>query len=223
MQKSDEINELASALAKAQTELENVSKNKKNDFSGWKYADLPAILESIKPVLSSNGLSFSQLVGSVGQQMEITTILMHSSGQYLSSSVAFDVEPKKGNSMAQAAGATLTYFRRYSLTALVGISADDDTDASLAGKGVPLGQSLHAVTKSFVAPPVAPIPSPVCADTINKIEILWQEQYSGAKRDEIMAEWLKALNITGLGQLTEAKAQNLLNKLEDKKKEYARV
>lgn len=120
---------IAKALIKAQTELKNPEKNQQG--YGYKYADLASIIDETKPVLQKHGLVVVQLAktdpdGNVG----VETILLHESGETLKSTLTLPVADMKQMTVTQSAGASLTYARRYALSAILGISADDDTDAS---------------------------------------------------------------------------------------------
>lgn len=115
---------LATALAAAQGQMEGAKKDTANPFHKSKYADLASVWEAIRGPLSANGLSVVQLVteapaGFVG----LTTILLHSSGQQISST--FHMPVKDANN-PQAVGSALTYARRYALSALVGVAPEDD-------------------------------------------------------------------------------------------------
>ena len=127
METSTEINELAAALAKAQGEIENAGKNAKNPHFKSTYADLSEVLNVARPVLSKHGLSIVQMpVSSDDSKIGVITRLMHSSGQYIQSSLDIKVG---GNNPAHAAGSAITYLRRYSAAAFVGI-AQEDKDAN---------------------------------------------------------------------------------------------
>jgi hypothetical protein len=128
MNKSESINELACALSKFQGEIQNVFKGKKG--YGYNYADLGAILEDVRPVLFKHGLSFMQLPGNSGDNVSIESILMHSSGQWISETIQMPVDAGKGMSRAQAIGSVISYARRYSLSSFLGI-AQTDNDASI--------------------------------------------------------------------------------------------
>ena len=130
---SNQIENLASALSKAQAVIENVSKDKKG--FNYKYADLASCLTAAKKPLSDNGLSVSQLVSQDmnGKQILIT-LLIHESGQWLKSIFAVEnVVMKQCNSLQQL-GAGLTYARRYAFSAIVGLSQEDN-DAQSIRKG----------------------------------------------------------------------------------------
>ena len=125
-----EINELAAALAQAQGKFKPVSKTGKNPHLRNEYATLDDIIGAIRGPLSEHGLSFVQLLSSNGDGVtNLKTILLHESGQQLESSVTVAADPDhRGINDLQALGAAITYMKRYSLSAMLGIAADADTD-----------------------------------------------------------------------------------------------
>lgn len=131
MIKSDQLNELATALAKAQSEITFASKDSK--AHAYKYADLGAVIEAVKPSLNKNGLSFAQLIEqSEAGSVTVTTLLLHTSGQYLGSTGSTGIPEMKGCNEAQRAGAAQSYLKRYQLQALTGLPTEDN-DASSDG------------------------------------------------------------------------------------------
>jgi len=128
--KSSEIDKLAEALAKAQSELEGAKKESVNPFFKSSYADLHAVIKSSFPYLSKNGLSVSQGNEIVKGAVCVTTLLMHSSGQWLRSKVKLPLSKVD----AQGVGAAITYGRRYGLSAIVGIAQYDDDGNSISKK-----------------------------------------------------------------------------------------
>ena len=134
MYQSAEIGDLAKALAEAQAVLEPASKNASNPMLRNKYADLASCYEAIRGVLPKHGLSVSQLiVPSEPNTVCIRTMLMHTSGQWLASECKLEAVGNKGVNAAQAAGSAITSARRYGLSAIVGLVADDDDDGCSAG------------------------------------------------------------------------------------------
>jgi len=125
--KSPEIDKLAGALAKAQSELEGAKKESTNPFFKSSYADLHAVIKSAFPHLSKHGLSVSQGNEIVPGAICVTTTLMHSSGQWLRSKVKLPLSKVD----AQGVGAAITYGRRYGLSAIVGIAQYDDDANSI--------------------------------------------------------------------------------------------
>lgn len=121
MMQSESINELAAALAKAQGGMENAAKNKANPHFKSTYADLAAVLDAIRAPLSNNGLSTVQTMAITERCIVLRTTLLHSSGQFVATEY-----PIAGNLAPQQMGSAITYGRRYSLAALVGIAQDDD-------------------------------------------------------------------------------------------------
>lgn len=132
MNQSEDIKDLATALAKAQGQLEDAVK----DTSGhnYKYADLASVYKACRKQLSENGLSVIQFPTGGPEVITVRTRIMHSSGQWMEDSLT--LKPTKFD--AQGAGSAITYARRYSLMAVVGISADDDDGAAASQTG---GQS----------------------------------------------------------------------------------
>ena len=125
--KSDKIDKLAGALAKAQGELDGAAKKSTNPFFQSGYADLHEVISSTFPHLSKNGLSVSQGNEIIPNAICVTTTLMHASGQWLRSKVKLPLAKVD----AQGVGAAITYGRRYGLSAIVGIAQYDDDANSI--------------------------------------------------------------------------------------------
>lgn len=128
MNKSESIAELATALSKAQPELENAIR----DVAAhkYKYADLGQMLTITKPVFAKYDLALSQFPsGGEGDSISLDSILMHKSGEWLSQSYSMPIEAR-GISKAQASGLTITYMRRYALAAIAGITQEDNDAAA---------------------------------------------------------------------------------------------
>ena len=127
------IDKIAKALLKAQKEITNAKKNQKNDFFGSGYADLEEVIDTCKNALNGNGISFVQGFDYAVEQGEhifyVTTMLIHESGQTLSTKIGLPVTKKDPHGV----GSLCTYGRRYGLSAIVGISQVDD-DGNYASK-----------------------------------------------------------------------------------------
>jgi hypothetical protein len=117
---------LLKALAKFQQEVPVIHKGTKG--FGYSYADLPAIFEVINPLMQKNKLGFTQLLG----DGNIKTIIFHTeSGEMLESEVTIPNNVVlKGMNEFQVTGSAITYYRRYSLSAILGLVTDKDTDGS---------------------------------------------------------------------------------------------
>ena len=132
MRTSETFNELAAALAKAQGAIENAEKDRENIFLKNRYMTLTAVWDAIRKPLSDNGLSIVQVTEADDGALMLLTRLMHSSGQYIEATYPVLGMDAKGVNAAQAAGSALTYARRYSLTSMIGVVADEDDDAASA-------------------------------------------------------------------------------------------
>lgn len=149
MNKSESIKELATALAKAQSELQAAKFDAVNPFLKNSYASLGSIIETARPVLSKNGLSVSQLPIGLDGRIGLSTILMHSSGEWIESSLMLPVADEKGKSTAQVAGSIISYLRRYAFASVLGIYAEDDADGS---KPIP-SKPVETTTPTWTEPP----------------------------------------------------------------------
>lgn len=125
--------ELFAALAKAQSEMTIAEKNTAG--YNYKYAGLAEIIKASRPALTKNGLSIIQVLipGNGDSPALLNTMLCHASGEYIESKVKIilqtDTTGKPQNKL-QSLGTALTYLRRYSYSAIIGIVTDQDTDGS---------------------------------------------------------------------------------------------
>lgn len=128
MRHSEQLNDLAKALSAAQGAMENASKGKVNPHFKSKYADLGSIWDAIREPLAKHGLSVVQLpFTDEAGQIRVSTLLMHSSGQWIEASYA--LPPTKGD--AQGFGSAITYMKRYALTGMGVAPEDDDGEAAV--------------------------------------------------------------------------------------------
>ena len=127
------LQNLAKALSLAQGMMKAAPKNKVNPFYKSKYADLDGVWDACREPLSKNSLSVAQLITTAGSVVMVSTILLHSSGESLRS----DLSMKAKDESPQSIGSTITYGRRYGLSAMVGISPEDDDDGNATHNGKP--------------------------------------------------------------------------------------
>jgi len=132
MEQSENINELTAALAKAQSEIRNPSKNTKNTFFKNEYADLTAVLGCIRPVASANGLSFIQSVEARAGHVCVSSQVSHSSGQWIKQTASVELLKTSKNPI-QDLGSMATYLKRYQAQSMWAVCADEDTDAQDLG------------------------------------------------------------------------------------------
>ncbi len=129
MKTSEQINELATALAIAQGQIKNAVADAKNPHYNSSYADLASVRAAVQKPLSDNGLSIVQVPTTIEQKHALTTRLMHKSGQYLEDTVVLIVEKPT----MQGLGSALTYAKRYGITSVTGLAEEDD-DGTAAEK-----------------------------------------------------------------------------------------
>ena len=122
---SPEMGEIAAALAKAQAEIQHASAKSQGQSGSAKYfyASLENVITAVKKPLTKNGLSFVQLPIRSEHDCGVTTMLMHTSGQWIRCSFML---PGRDKLTPQGFGGLITYARRYSLAALCGVGQEDD-------------------------------------------------------------------------------------------------
>ena len=137
---SDNIAELAIALAKAQSQNGTVHKDAKNPFFKSNYATLAQVWETVRPALTANGLSVVQLPSQDEKGYYVESMLIHSSGQWIKCRTY--MKPVKED--PQGIGSLISYARRYALQSLVMVCPDDD-DGELA-----MGRSSVAPARTTI-------------------------------------------------------------------------
>lgn len=129
MLQSDTLTDLSAALVKAQQALKAAPFNRTNPHFKNKYADLASVLDTIRKPLADQGLSVTQTTEMRAGTFCLVTTLRHASGQWIASEY-----PLPQTARPQELGSALTYARRYSLSAIACIAADEDDDAEGARK-----------------------------------------------------------------------------------------
>ena len=129
MKTSDQTDAIAKALATAQSEMKNATINSVNPHFKNRYADLAAIRDAVVPALTKSGIAVTQATECDGGGFWLTTRLSHESGHWMEGT--YPLERDKPQSM----GSQMTYARRYALSSMCAISADEDDDAEGASKG----------------------------------------------------------------------------------------
>lgn len=153
---SPSIAALAAALAKAQASVEGATKSKVNPAFTSKYADLASVWDACREALTQNELSVVQSPGALTNgQMEMTTMLLHSSGEWIRGSLTIPLQKVD----AQGYGSATTYARRFSLAAFVGVAPEDD-DGNAAAATAPANDK---------AKPPAPR-APTLTERANRLE-----------------------------------------------------
>lgn len=139
MSKSESIKELTGALAKAQIAFKPIKRTERVGYDTTKgrkqynYAPLNEVIEATKQALSDNGLAITQSTKLVEGNTVLETLLSHSSGEWLSG----ELYVGKQDQPPQSEGSSLTYKRRYGMSAMLCIASEDDDDAEAAMKPTP--------------------------------------------------------------------------------------
>jgi hypothetical protein len=122
MNKSESIKELATALNKAQAEMSGAKKKAVNPHYKKAYSNMNDVVDAVRIPFCDNGLSYSQFPLFENGCVGVETILMHESGEWISSVLMLPMVKQD----PQAAGSAITYARRYSLQSIAGIPSEDD-------------------------------------------------------------------------------------------------
>ena len=197
--RSASLGALALALAKAQLEFEAVKKDTENPFYRSRYADLSGIIAATQKSLAKNGLVIIQspIVDVAGQQAGVESLMVHSSGEWISSELVLPAtmlsRDGKPRFDAQSCGSAQTYARRYSYQALIGVAAEPDDDAN---KSVGIGskEEAQAVGKEKIAKLKAKMEPAKCLFYVplenGNYELINVKEY-GAGLNEVAAEGLR--------------------------------
>lgn len=133
---SEAIDKISEALSLAQGEFQPVIKNRTNPHYKNKYSDLSAIFEATRPALTKYGLALLQFPQVIDGRVNVITLLVHKSGQFFEGNLSL----KPQSDVPQHCGSAITYGRRYSAQAILGIDAEEDDDGNLASTMPPAYQ-----------------------------------------------------------------------------------
>ena len=198
--KSENVAELAKALSEFQGKMTAVKKDAINPFYKSKYATLDTIWETIRKPLSDSGLSVAQTMGLSGDKSILETTLYHTSGEWISGTQL--VNPVKDD--PQSLGSAISYARRYSLSAILGIVADEDDDANIATK-----PETKAPEKKSEDEPI------ISAAQTKRIYALVKER--GITADHAKIYLKETFNKKSTKELTISEASRLIKDIEDGK------
>ena len=132
MNKSESIVEISKAMAGFQADIKQPFRDKKNPFFGSSYVPLESVVEAITSIAPKHGLSFTQwALNDDNGQIGVATLLMHESGEFIEYDPVFMKAEKQ---TPQGYGALITYLKRYTLSAIFGITSDEDDDGNNSSK-----------------------------------------------------------------------------------------
>ena len=159
---SENVAAIATALAKAQTELSNPEKamigtiyNARSESSqSFRYASLSSGLDIIRKVLGGQQIAVAQTtdIDRSSGAINLTTVLIHTSGEWIASD--WPVCSLSEISQPRRMGAALTYARRYALFTVVGIAGEDDLDAADGAKEPPQRDKPTEVARASDPEPI---------------------------------------------------------------------
>jgi len=219
MNRSEQINELATALTKAQSAFGNVPKTKTariptkagGEYS-YNYSDLADILDMVRKPLAENGLSITQMPTSDNGVCAVYTQLSHSSGQWLGDTIRYPVSAGD----IKLLGTAITYLRRYALAAMLGLASDDDDDGTGAAGA---SGTTRARARNGAAPSNGQHTNGNGAPTggaseaqIKAIFGIWRKYYDG----DVKAWIAENYNGKHADQLTKAEASAIIEALKPK-------
>jgi hypothetical protein len=182
MMHSENIAEISAAMAKAQGAIEGANKNSTNPHFKNKYADLAAVWDACREPLSANGLAVLQIPDETPAGMMLVTMITHSSGQWFRSS--YSVRPVKND--PQGVGGAITYARRYTLMAMVGIAPEDDDGEAAMGRGQQQPANVQPIAQKSSEP--AQIDRKVAATTTAALVLA----ISQCNTADVLSDWWKA-------------------------------
>ena len=140
------LDKLAEALAKAQSEIGSLQRNKSG--YNYNYADLAAVLDCIKEPMAKNGLNLMQFpeYNENSEVCPVTTIVTHESGQMLMSTMVVPVAANAKVNDTQVYGSAITYARRYAVMAIMNLAPEDDDGAAAKDYKFKASSNLVATT-----------------------------------------------------------------------------
>jgi hypothetical protein len=189
---------IKAALVAALGELRTVAKNAVNPHFKNRYASLDAILDAARPVLHKHGLALSQEPIFDDGKAGVVTRIIHTGGESRESTLLLPLRDQS----AQGVGSALTYARRYAVSSVLGIAADDDDDGQQASK--PSNEKFTPVKKLPAKDYHKELSNLMEKNKVTDEDVIKFLQAKGAK---VSAEYI--------GDLSEPVAQRLVEKFED--------
>ena len=204
MRTSEQIHDLAAALSKAQAKIKGASKDSANPYFKSRYADLASVWDACREALTEQGLSVSQWPSADGAAVTVETILAHESGQFISGTLTMTAK----DDTPQSIGSCVTYARRYSLAAAVGVAPEDDDGEAAQPRGDAPRQQRQTAPPPAQAPPADDPPdnaesAKMLASALDSIE----KADTPERLEEIVAKvnarrkWLKPDKVKAVGEV----------------------
>lgn len=220
--KSESITNLAVALTKFNLTVQRIEKDGTNPHFKNRYTTLDAILDEVRPLLADQGLSIIQMPSGDGDQLKLTTMLIHITGEWIESD-AITMRPTKND--PQGIGSATTYARRYSLCAFLGLSTgeidDDGNGASQTPNNAQKPYQTSQPTKTYNQPSTQS--QPVTTQSIASSDAITPNQIGMIKKlvadkkipDKMYRVALGTYGVTSSTEMNKRDASALIKRLTD--------
>ena len=208
---SPTVGKIAEALCRAQAELPAAIKGCVNPHLKNRYADLNAIYEAARATLAKHDLAVVQTMQPTdGTRAHVRTMLAHKSGEWIAGELVMPLDRQGG---AQGMGSAITYARRYSLAAIIGIVTEEDDDAEAAqGRG----KAAQAKVKQQRQEAAASNADPMTEAQRKKLFAVVKQALPEASREDVLMELSDIVerHIESSNALTKAEAATVIDVLE---------
>lgn len=218
MRTSEQTSELIKAMINAAPEISSIGKSKQ--AYGYKYATLDSLIDMLRSVLPKHGLWFMQIPTRADNKSALSTMVIHSSGQWIEDTIEMtDTELQGKANDTQKIGASITYYRRYALSSIFGVATEDDVDGNINNvQRAPVKQAPKQETK--------PQPQQKKDPTPYLLQDMTKRMESGETKESILksyAEILKTDAIRPVEQLSDSDKSFLANFIYKQNKERENV
>ncbi|QQV87999.1 recombinase [Staphylococcus phage PMBT9] len=203
MNKSESVVEINKAMVAFRKQVKQPLKDKNNPFFKSKYVPLENVVEAIDEAATPHGLSYTQwALNDKDGRVGVATMLMHESGEYIEYDPVFMNAEKN---TPQGAGSLISYLKRYSLSAIFGITSDQDDDGNAAsGKQSKSGPKASSKTVGALK-----------QEVLNFVELM-----KSLNKDVTQKQAEQTFGIQNYTAMTEQQAVNTINKIQTMAKKY---
>ncbi|CAD7359821.1 MULTISPECIES: ERF family protein [Staphylococcus] len=203
MNKSESVVEINKAMVAFRKEVKQPLKDKNNPFFKSKYVPLENVVEAIDEAATPHGLSYTQwALNDSDGRVGVATMLMHESGEYIEYDPVFMNAEKN---TPQGAGSLISYLKRYSLSAIFGITSDQDDDGNAAsGKQSKLEPKASSKTIGALK-----------QEVLNFVELM-----KSLNKDVTQQQAEQTFGIQNYTAMTEQQAVNTINRIQTMAKKY---
>lgn len=216
--RSESITNLAVALCNFNKNVQRIEKDATNPHFRNKYASLDTIMDEVRPMLAEQGLSILQMPSGDADQLKLTTMLVHISGEWIESD-SITMRPTKSD--PQGIGSATTYARRYGLCAFLGLSTGDVDDDGNSVSQAPQAPQSTPRSQPYKQPS-KPAETPTSQSSAPTTEMISDAQKGkirgvmGEKKipNDVLKQWVSALGLQSSNDLTKKQASDIIKKCE---------